>query len=216
MRDTNIRHDAGRFSEEIDVIERSSGPPSSSLNKYIVARLRAPLAAEARSPRQMAITSLRAASQLLGFMASDKSISPEAARILATIDANLKNVEGELEGLERHKPFGPITSTIRQRKTDNLRTLALYAKMVVAVKWLQMLHENPLRRGEAMRIVARAVCGSKSEIDSWVTHFQRPNTRRRHDTIYRLWRDLEESYRQSGRNLADATLETILLWVKED
>jgi hypothetical protein len=58
--------------------------------------------------------------------------------------------------------------------------------------------------------------GSESEIEALIARFQRPNSRRRQDIIYRMWHELEQSHRQSGRSMADASLETIFLWAKDE
>ena len=189
-----------------------------NLDEIFASEIRAALSQDhnAGSPRQAAIAALQATTQLLHLIASDGELSRGTASLLTGIDANLKNLQAELEGLEQHKPSGPITSTLRQRKSENNRALAQYARMVVAVRWLQLLRESPLRPGQAMRAVARAMYGSESEIDALIARFQRPNSRRRQDIIYRMWHELEASYRQSGRNMADASLETIFLWAKEE
>lgn len=208
-----------------DALQRSDGAWNSDsitggwaqgLDDYIALEFGAALpdAHDGRSPRQMAIAVLQATSRLLEFIAADGSRT--TARLLTATGANLKNLKAELDDLEQHKPSGPITSTLRQRKSENNRALAQYARMVVAVRWLQMLRESPLRPGQAMRAVARAIYGSESEIDALMARFERPNSRRRQDIVYRMWHELEESYRQSGRSLADASLETIFLWAKEE
>jgi hypothetical protein len=216
MSEFTSRNDARHRAEGAWNSGNFSGSWMQSLDDYVALEFCAALpdTDNGRSPRQTAIAALQAVSRLLEFIAAESDISRSTARLVIAMDANLKNLKAELEGLEQHKPCGPITSTLRQRKSENNRALAQYARMVVAVRWLQMLRESPLRPGQAMRAVARAMYGSESEIDILIARFERPNSRRRQDIIYRMWHELEESYRQSGRSLADASLETIFLWAK--
>lgn len=193
-------------------------PPAHWLDEYAAVRLPALLPAEGqvRSPRRLAIASLRAARELMRKMVEDASIDREAARALAAVDLGLRNIEGELSDLEQGKPPGPITSRPGRTRPEKERTLEHQARTVIAVRWLQMLTQEPLRPGEAMKLVARILCGSESEIDTWLVYFQRPNTPRRHELIYRMWHELEDSRRRAGTRLEHASQEQVLQWLQQE
>ncbi len=127
---------------------------------------------------------------------------------------SLTNVESELADLEHHKPPGPILSASGRRRPDRQRDMNQQARAVVAVKWLQMLEGRPMRLGEAMKIVAREVCGSESEINAWLSYFSRHNTPRRHDMVYRLWHEVEALCLEAGGRPETASPDKVVQWLK--